>query len=222
MDLSEQLEQARGVAYDGTLWDVVEMAAREGGEVESYLMHHAGAKFGGGVRRLVSLEALVPWKDLEAWALGLGSYPFAPPVNEPGARRRDEVKAWLNALAEVPSDRGERDWRLLLSGLVWCRNLEDMQFVLEKIIKHCWHDHVLLRVSDTKFDIGAGARCYFYMNDDWKCKSYASLLWGKEFRYGPMGEQENDGTISRPPQLVAIARQLGIEPPARVIAGLGG
>jgi len=216
------LEGARALAYEGSAWEMIEAAAVSEEMVRDYLLHYAKGKLGEGARRVLHVETLVPWRQFEVWALGLKSYPYNPLPSDFRGHYRIEAKGWLNALAKLPSDQGERDWRMLLSGLVWCRNLEDMQLVLEKIIKHCWHDHVLLRVSDTKFDISAGARCYFYMNDDWKCMSYISLLWGKEASHGPMGEQENDGPINRPSQLVAIARQLGIEPPARVIAGLGG
>jgi hypothetical protein len=206
MDLSEQLEQARGVAYDGTLWDVVEMAAREGGEVESYLMHHAAVKFGGGVRRLVSLEALVPWRKLEVWMPKLGVYPVVPPINSPEAQKRDEVKAWMNVLSGISSDRGERDWRLLMCGLTWCRSLEDMaqivkaldfqaDSVIESSIEEYW-----IRVGFDRFRLGS------------------SGLWISE-RGGGTITSAFPKSRKHPAR---VAGFVGIEPPARVIAGLGG
>jgi hypothetical protein len=126
MDTQEKLEQARALAYEGSPYEVAEMAAREGGEVCAYLSHHARAKFGEGWERVFSVESLVPWKELEAWILSLDSYPFAPPNNTPEAGKRDEVNAWLGAISCLPKNSKERDWMELLCIVVLSRNLVEM------------------------------------------------------------------------------------------------
>ncbi len=216
MDTQEKLEQARALAYEGSPCEMAEMAAREGGEVCAYLSHHARAKFGEGWARVLDVESLVPWKELEAWALGLRSYPFAPPNNTPEAGKRDEVKAWLDALTAVSSDCNEERWRLLLCGL-----LQGNKEMLCSIIQRTTGPAYIgvsgdIDVADMTPSNDDQNRCWFRLtNGIWECHSFFSRLW-PPFRYGPMGERENDGPVT-PRTLPAMARQLGIKPPDRLL-----
>ncbi len=210
MDTQEKLEQARALAYEGSPCEMAEMAAREGGEVCAYLSHHARAKFGGGWARVLDVESLVPWKELEAWALGLNR----PPNNTPEAGKRDEVRAWMDALMAVPSDCNEERWRLLLCGLMQ-RDKKILRHIMENIVGYCGTvPSGAFCVSNPKIDNGY-TRCLFRLtNRIWECCSCYSHIW-PGLECGPMG-LENDGPVT-PRTIPAIARQLGIEPPARIL-----
>jgi hypothetical protein len=192
------LEGARALAYEGSAWEMIEVAAvEEDWVVWNYLLGHAKETMGAGAQRVLSVEALVPWRELEVWALGLGGFPFAPPLGEPGGQRRGEVKAWLDSLAGVPLDCDEWRWRMLLCGLVWCRNLEEMEKIgkaLGTVEKPVDDYYRWVCVGDDHLRIG--------LRDKWISRNLKWTIFGED--------------------VVKVAQGMGIEPPARVIAGLGG
>lgn len=221
MDIQEQLEQARDLAYDGSPLEMAEMAAREGGEVCAYLSHHARAKFGGGWARVLDVESLVPWKALEAWMLSLDNYPFAPPNNAPEAGKRDEVNAWLGAISCLPKNNKEFEWMALLCIVVLSRSLIEMRDLFSGL-GFSVGNVTIIDNDSSMFEINPGPNALRIIQS--QTLGFGVLARGKD-PSNPFLQLRVESLNMNIPKLHAplmfwLARQLGIEPPARVLASL--
>lgn len=218
MDTQEKLEQARALAYEGSPYEVAEMAAREGGEVCAYLSHHARAKFGEGWGRVLGIESLVPWKELEAWMLSLDGYPFAPPVNTPEAGKRDEVNAWLGAISCLPNNK-EHDWMALLCIVVLSRNLIEMNGLFSSL-GFSVGNVTMIDDDSSRFEINPGPNAVRIIQS--QTLGFGVLARGQD-PSSPFLQLRVESLNMNIPKLQAplmfwLARQLSIKPPAHTIA----
>jgi hypothetical protein len=208
------IEEARALAYESSAWPLVVAAMTETGVVRDYLLDHAHSKPGS---EMAALERRVPWLSLETSLLEMTSYPL-----NRAHRHSKTSRAWIEALRGVSHDP-ERDWRSYLCGIAACRTAVE----LSKAIARPNQQHTL--DVDTVYVHGAQieqdlshdenmCRCRLRYARGLHIESRSShLLWaGSGWScWGPMG-LEHDGLVARVSQVIAIARQLGIDPPPRV------
>jgi hypothetical protein len=213
------LEGARALAYEGSAWEMVAAAAECGDEGEGlmareYLLDHASRLDDA----LALAEAVAPWGEMEAWVRMWRRYPIGFLFQKESEKNRDLLSAWMHILADIKSDKKIRDWRFLICVIMLSSNLYEL----------CRYLSLFMNVETELIGRGDNLRVRAFGAMDFGVSFYAvydkfsitSISKGRH--YGPMGYTENDGFIKNIDSFVLIARQLGIEPPARVIAGLGG
>ena len=224
------LDDARAVAYDGTIWELSACLARSEGVVRSYLEDHTQRRADrDNVLRLAALERRAPWSLMERWILGLRRYPFSSQhqhlaekaVVGIGAMVGEHRWPWLNTLVELEKDNAERDWRALLCALAVCARPAELCHALCNL-----GFDTSTRNHPTGISIRSGTDWLVDFDHltggEWGARSCdAPRLWSDGVgRYGPMDVLANDGPITRKSQIVAIAQQMKIKVPDRVLRRL--
>ncbi len=230
------IEEARALVYDGSIWELGEGFSRAEGIVAAYVTEHVMKRECAGlIFDLAIVEKRAPWRLLEPWILGQAIHPYTfrstllPPERSRFIPPPEEVDsfaqlAWLETLRGRPKAGGECYWRTLLCALSQCRDAGELYAYIKTIDEETCVD------SDGDVVVGGAKpladRCLVYFSiaaGYWSCRSMGSRRWDiVTGRYGPMGFNANDGIINRPEQFIAIARQLSIEVPQRVLALHGG
>ena len=201
------IDAARDMAYTADAWTLVFAAAESQGEVRDYLLFHAKNQCG----EIADAEETYPWYKAEDRLLALDTFPL--PSWDP---QQESTQTWLAALGAGPKCR-ERDWRILLCALASCRSLGGLEAVFVKAGYVCEILDKSWAVDGLAVSARHGAhQVRFRRYDFWV--AYSFYGWGvPPVDYGPMGIHKNDGTVCGVERLIAIARQLRIEPPDRVI-----
>jgi hypothetical protein len=230
------IEEARALVYDGSIWELGEGFSRAEGIVAAYITEHVMKRECAGVIfDLAIVEKRAPWRLLEPWILGQAIHPYTfrstllPPERSRFIPPPEEVDcfgqlAWLETLRGRPTAGGERHWRTLLCALSHCRDAGALYTYIKTIDEKTHVDSDGDVVVGDVMAFNGDDRVYFSIAAGyWSCRSMYSARWDRATgRYGPMGFNANDGFINRPEQFIAIARQLSIEVPQRVLALHGG
>jgi hypothetical protein len=203
------IEQARFLVHDADAVTLVFAATDACDVVREYLLYHATSRG----PTLAHTERTIPWYKLEETILSRPFYPLLP-----GDAPRADADAWLRELMLLPKSR-ERDFRLLLCGLAACQSTHALSTVLTAI--GCMTDTrvgwLTVGRDDGHSEYVLAIRIHERRYDVYACQS---TRWGKGMsQFGPLGSTGRPETFAGRAEVVAFSRQIGVEPPERVIKG---